>query len=265
MRWIWALMALWPGLAGAQALQSNCQALAEAGPRIERVALTLPPADTVRIRYLTHSEFAIQSPGGVLAVTDYNGVLGNAEVVPDVVTMNHAHDTHYTDYPDPRIPLLLKGWPVNGDPAFIDVQIGDMRIHNVTTDTRGPWGEGGQLNGNSVFLFEAAGLCIVHLGHLHQIPNPVQHANIGRADVVMVPVDGGYTMTQDAMIEVLGRLRARVVIPMHWFSERSLQDFLAKMAESWVIDDRQGPGLDVSLASLPARPTVVFLTPSPFP
>ena len=140
-----------------------------------------------------------------------------------------------------------------------------MRIHNVTTDTRGPWGEGGQRNGNSIFMFESAGLCIVHLGHLHQIPNPVQYANIGRVDVVMVPVDGGFTMTQDAMIEVLHHLNARVVIPMHWFEVESLNAFLAKMAADWVIDDRHGPDLEVSLGSLPARPTVVLLTPALFP
>ena len=120
-------------------------------------------------------------------------------------------------------------------------------------------------DGNSIFLFEAAGLCIAHLGHLHQVPSPVQYANIGRVDVVMLPVDGGYTMSQDKMIEVARGLHARVVIPMHWFSAESLQEFLAKMEGSWVIDDRGGPEADVSLRTLPARRTVVLLTPALFP
>jgi L-ascorbate metabolism protein UlaG (beta-lactamase superfamily) len=265
MRWVLAVVALWPGLAGAQGLQSNCQALAEAGPRVQLAALTPPQAETLRIRYLTHSEFALQTPGGVLAVTDYNGVLGNAEVVPDVVTMNHAHESHFTDTPDPRIQVLLKGWPTEGRAAFFDVQLGDLHIRNVTSDTRGPFGEGAMRNGNSIFLFEAAGLCVAHLGHLHQVPNRVQYAGIGRVDVVMLPVDGGYTMTQETMIEVAQGLHAQVVIPMHWFSDRSLAEFLAKMDGTWVIDDRKGPQLDVSLASLPARRTVVVLTPALFP
>lgn len=264
MRGLAVLALVWPGLAGAEALQSNCQALAEAGPRIERVALTLPPEDTVRIRYLTHSTFAIQTPGGVLAVTDYTGMIGNAEVVPDVVTMNHAHDSHYTDHPDPRIPLLLKGWPIDLVPAYFDLQIRDLRIHNITTDTRGPWGEGGKRDGNSIFMFEAAGLCIVHLGHLHVIPSPEQYASIGRVDVVMAPVDGGYTMTQDAMIEVLQRLHARVIIPMHWFEGASLKIFLGKMPLDWEIVDPAGPQIDVSLRSLPSQPSVVLLTPALF-
>ena len=265
MRWLGVLLALWPGVSGAEALQSNCQALADAGRLIERVSLGLPPSDMVRIRYLVHAEFAIESPGGALEVTDYNGILGNAAIVPDVVTMNHAHESHYTDHPDPRIPLLLKGWPTAGRPAFFDVQVKDLRIRNVTTDTRGPFGEGAMRDGNSIFLFEAAGLCIAHMGHLHQIPSPVQYANIGRVDVVMLPVDGGYTMTQDKMIEVANGLHARVVIPMHWFSEESLREFLAKMAGSWAIDDRKGPEADFSLGNLPGKRTVVLLTPALLP
>jgi L-ascorbate metabolism protein UlaG (beta-lactamase superfamily) len=179
--------------------------------------------------------------------------------------MNHAHESHYTDHPDPRIPLLLKGWPVEGHAAYVDVQIKDLHIRNVTTDTRGPFGEGAMRDGNSIFLFEAAGLCIAHLGHLHQVPNPAQYAGIGRVDVVMLPVDGGYTMTQEKMIEVANGLHARVVIPMHWFSDASLRDFLTKMAGAWVIDDAKGPEMDVSLESLPGRRTVVLLTPALFP
>jgi hypothetical protein len=58
-----------------------------------------------------------------------------------------------------------------GIPAEHRLDLGDMLVRNVTTDTRGPFGEGAQRDGNSIFIFEAAGLCIGHLGHLHQIPS----------------------------------------------------------------------------------------------
>ena len=244
-------------------MQSSCIALAGMPEALQLAEFGAPlAAATVRIRFLGHASFALETAGGLLAVTDYTGFIGNPMVVPDAVTMNIAHDTHFTD---PLIPHVLRGWGRFGFPAVVDLDLGDLRIRNVTTDLRGPFGEGGRKDGNSIFIFEAAGLCIVHLGHLHQIPNPVQYANIGRVDVVMVPVDGGFTMTQDAMIDVVGRLHARVVIPMHWFTLQSLHDFLAKMEGSWVIEDRQGPELEVSLGSLPARPTVVLLTPALFP
>ena len=93
--------------------------------------------DQVRIRYLQHASFAIES-SGLLVVTDYTGELGTAGVVPDVVTMNNAHDSHFTDHPDPRIPLVLRGWGAGGRAAAIDVDLGEMRVRNVTTDLRGP-------------------------------------------------------------------------------------------------------------------------------
>jgi L-ascorbate metabolism protein UlaG (beta-lactamase superfamily) len=262
-----ALLALvWPMAAGAEGLQSNCQALASADAVVQPVAFGAPLAtDTLRIRYLAHAEFALETPGGVLAITDFNGLIGNADVVPDVVTMNHAHDTHFTMAPDPRIAQVLHGWPVNGRAAYIDLQLGDLRIRNVTTDTRGPFGEGAERDGNSIFLFEAAGLCVAHLGHLHQVPSPVQLASIGRVDVVMLPIDGGFTMNLDAMKAVVGALHARVVVPMHWFTQGSLVTFLGKMAEDYDLKDLQGPEVEISLQNLPERPAIWLLTPALIP
>ena len=248
-------------------IASNCIALADAG--VERV---MPAAfgdalaeDTVRIRYIDHAEFAIEAPGGLLAVTDYTGYIGVTEAVPDVVTMNNAHSSHWTGNPDPRIPHVLKGWPQDGLPAWHDLDLGEMRVRNVTTDTRGPFGEGARADGNSIFIFEAAGLCIGHLGHLHQIPSPAQYAAIGRLDVVMVPVDGGYTMTLPAMMGVVDRLRARVVIPMHWFSGASLEAFLAGTAGEFDVVRSEGAEVEVSLKTLPDRPTILVLQPAFLP
>ena len=148
---------------------SACLAMSEGEARVIPAAFGTPlKAETVRIRFLGHASFALETAGGNLAVTDYTGYIGKPDVVPDVVTMNIAHDTHFTDTPDPRIPLVLRGWGEVGEPARIDEEMGDLRVRNVTSDLRGPFGEGGRKDGNSIFIFEAAGLCIGHLGHLQQ-------------------------------------------------------------------------------------------------
>jgi L-ascorbate metabolism protein UlaG (beta-lactamase superfamily) len=194
-------------------------------------------------------------------VTDYTGYIGTQDVVPDVVTMNNAHSTHWTANPDPRIPHVLRGW---GDTAPADhrLDLGAMLVRNVTTDTRGPFGEGARANGNSIFIFEAAGLCIGHLGHLHQIPSDAQYAAIGRLDVLMVPVDGGYTLRLGDMAGVVRRLRSSVVIPMHWFSEASLQAFLAEMSAEFTVVETGGAQISMSLDDLPSTPTVLVLEPA---
>ena len=246
-------------------IPSDCLAVAEAGPRLipVRYGPSLAP-DQVRIRYLDHAEFAIET-NHLLAVTDYRGQIGNRLVVPDIVTMNNAHDTHFTDHPDPRIPLVLRGWPVDGKPAAYDLDLGEMRVRNVTTDLRGPFGEGARKDGNSIFIFEVAGLCIGHLSHLHQIPTPAQYAAIGRLDVVMVPVDGAYTMDVADMADVVRRLHARVVLPMHWFTPEGLAQFLVQLQGDYRIVVPGSPEIEVSRADLPEKPVVVVLEPALIP
>ncbi len=250
-----------PALA-QERIPSHCIALAAAAPEVVPVALAegLEP-DSVLIRYIDHAMFAIVTPDGTTAVTDYTGYIGTEDLVPDVVTMNNAHSTHWTPNPDPRIAHVLQGW---GDaaPAEHRLDLGAMLVRNVTTDTRGPFGEGARADGNSIFIFEAAGLCIGHLGHLHQIPSDAQYAAIGRLDVVMVPVDGGYTMRQGDMAGVVRRLRSSVVIPMHWFSEASLQAFLTEMEGEFTVVETGGAQIALSLDELPAEPTLMVLDPA---
>ena len=63
------------------------------------------------ITFLGHSSFEIDTPQGVRAITDYNGLNGFGRK-PDIVTMNNAHSTHYTDHPEEGITHVLPGWSV---------------------------------------------------------------------------------------------------------------------------------------------------------
>jgi len=62
----------------------------------------------VTITFLGHATFSIETPGETMAATDFSG-RHMPPRVPDIVTMNHAHSTHYTDHPDPRIAHVLRG------------------------------------------------------------------------------------------------------------------------------------------------------------
>lgn len=263
MRLLAALALLATPVMAQDRIPSHCIAIAAAEPLVVPVALEegLAP-DSVLIRYIDHASFAIVTADGTVAVTDYTGYLGTADLVPDVVTMNNAHSTHWTAAPDPRIPHVLKGWGEGAAAAEHRLDLGSMLVRNVTTDTRGPFGEGARRDGNSIFIFEAAGLCIGHLGHLHQIPSDEQYAAIGRLDVVMVPVDGGYTMRLQDMAGVVKRLRSSVVIPMHWFSRDSLDSFLAEMSAEFTVVETGGAQIALSLDDLPSEPTVMVLEPA---
>jgi hypothetical protein len=246
---------------------SHCIAIADAAPGIEylhKASFREPLVDefSVRITYVDHAMFLIQTPGGLSAATDFTGFLGPVDFVPDVVTMNNAHSTHWTSVPDPRIPHVLRGWSDTGGPADHNLNLGEMLVRNVPTDVRSGFGDGVRANGNSIFVFEAGGLCIGHLGHLHHEPDDAQYAALGRLDVVMAAVDGGLTLDLPTMIRVLDRLRSSVVIPMHWFGQASLDRFLVGMAdEGFVVERDAGNAIEVSLRTLPSQPTVMVLQP----
>lgn len=219
-------------------------------------------AETVRLRYLNHASFLLQTHGGLSAVTDFTGFVGNVDFIPDIVTMNHAHATHYTAHPDPAIPHVLPGWGPFGEGIDHDLDLGEMLVRNVSTDIRSSFGDGVEPLGNSIFIFEVAGLCIGHLGHLHHEPTPEQYAAIGRLDVVMAAVDGGVTLDLPTMLKVMDRFRARIVIPMHWFAYGSLDRFLLGMEDRFDVVDTGGSDITISLDSLPTRATVMVLRPS---
>ena len=245
---------------------SHCIALVENVPGIEFLQdaswTEQVPQDSVRLSYIDHATFLLQTPDGINVATDYTGYLGQTDLVPDAVTMNHAHTSHWTAVPDERIPNVLKGWSARGIAADHNLVLGEMLIRNVPTDIRSRFGSGVEKDGNSIFVFEVSGLCIGHLGHLHHEPDAAQYASIGRLDVVMAPVDGGLTLDLPTMTRVLKRLKSSIVIPMHWFARPSLGAFLDGMADEFEIERPGGNSIEVSLRTLPSRPTIMVLEPS---
>lgn len=264
IRLIFLCMLMAQGVVAQERTPSHCVALAEASPGLEYVVpASLGPvvSETVRIHYIAHASFLIRSHGGLNMVTDFTGFTGSAPMIPDVVTMNHAHDTHWTANPDPAIEHVLPGWGPFGEGITHRLDLGEVLIRNVSTDIRSQF-SAVEDKGNSIFVFEMAGLCIGHLGHLHHEPDAEQYAALGRLDVVMAPVDGGYTLDLPTMMRVLKRLRSSVVIPMHWFSLFALDDFLTGMSDEFAVVEVGGPSLDISLDRLPGRPTIMVLRPA---
>ena len=135
---IFALLGVCAVPAAAQeAAHSECLAMSNVSPRAVPVSFRQAAAasDEVAITYAGHSTYFIDTPGGVRIATDYSGAYQVGRL-PDVVTMNRAHSTHYTLFPDPRIPHVLHGWGDDGEPARINQRIGDVLIRNVTTFQR---------------------------------------------------------------------------------------------------------------------------------
>jgi len=238
----------------------SCPGLTASGP-LRMIPAALEPAalqaDQASLTFVGHATFLIESPGGVRIATDYNDYV-RPTVTPDIATMNRAHATHHSYAPDPGVRHVLRGWDAPGRPARHDLEVGDVRVRNVPTNTRDEDG-GTRLYGNSIFVFETAGLCIAHLGHLHHPLEPEHLRDLGRIDVVLAPVDGTWTLNRDDMLSVLAALNAPLVVPMHYFGPETLGRFLDKARDRFEISFNETPTLVVSRATLPRRPRILVL------
>ncbi len=214
----------------------------------------------VAITYMGHSTFLIQTPEGLEIATDFADWLPPG-FAPELVTMNGAHESHFTDNPPAEIALVLRGWSDASGPAVHDVMRRDARVRNVTTDVvRGPTLV--YPDANSIFVFEIGDLCLAHLGHLHVAPTEAQYAAIGQIDIVFAPVEGGaYMLDATAMIDVVDRLGARVVIPMHFFSLSAIDRFERVLGARYVSMRPSSPTVLFSPETLPAQPTLLILPP----
>jgi L-ascorbate metabolism protein UlaG (beta-lactamase superfamily) len=230
-----AAVALLAGPAMARCSKNLVELL---GPGVQRASFDGrqmagdPSPNRATITFVGHASFQIDTPQGVRAITDYNGINGFGRH-PDIVTMNNAHSTHYTDDPEDGITYILRGWPSQpGETeAKHDITLKDMRVWNVPTNAR-DWSGANEvrINGNSIFLFEIGDLCIAHLGHLHQRLTQAHLDALGRIDVLMVPIDGAYTMGVPLMAEVIKQIEPKVVLPMHYWGRGQLDRFMGLLA-----------------------------------
>ncbi|MFV0295144.1 MAG: MBL fold metallo-hydrolase [Hyphomicrobiaceae bacterium] len=257
------------GVTGAQAAEDRCIAVSQAPggdvPLIRKARYLptqfVPPksaATGIHITFVGHSTFLIESRQGVKIATDYNDHVRPLEV-PDIATMNHAHSSHFTDRPDPRIAHVLRGWNPNGGPVLHDLTVRDVRVRNLPTNIRSFATGGTEEFGNSIFIFEMGALCIAHLGHLHHPLSARQLGQIGHMDVVLATVDGSFTLDTPGMIEVLRALKAPLIIPMHYFSSFTLGRLLEAAKAHFEIEMSDKSDIVVTRASLPRKAKILVL------
>ena len=167
----------------------------------------------MKIEALGHSCFLMTTKKGTRIVTDpFDGGIGYDEpaVETQIVTMSHGHyDHHKADAPK-NVQLSLD--------TVTEAEYEDVKIYGVATchDQMG-----GALRGNNiVYVFEADGLRIAHLGDLGHLPTKEQIEKIGKLDVLMIPVGGIFTLDAKMAKKTVDLLDPRVIIPMHYQTKR---------------------------------------------
>lgn len=124
----------------------------------------------------------------------------------DIVTISHEHSDHNCLGWIEGTPVVVRG---EGARTVKGVQItGLPSFHD---------GEGGTRRGpNTVFVIEADGLRVCHLGDLGHAPGTSLLVKIGKPDVLFIPAGGFFTIDGEQAAEIARSIGARLTIPMHY-------------------------------------------------
>ena len=115
-----------------------------------------------------------------------------------------------------------------------------------------------------LFVVEAEGLRVMHLGDLGEALNLQQLAQLGRADVLMIPVGGYYTIDAAAALETAQMLGARVVLPMHYKTAANASWPIAPVADFEKLLPEMPehlPLLRIAQGDLACQPSAAVLVP----
>ncbi len=182
----------------------------------------------MKIKWFGHSCFLITSDNGTRILTDpFDEQVGyplpNTEA--DIVTVSHNHFDH------DNIGIVKGNFKYIKDTG--NFEQGNIEIRGVSTFHDELCGA--KRGKNIVFIYSIDGMTICHLGDLGHTLSQEQIKEIGKVEVLLVPIGGVYTIDGDTAIEVIKSINPRVSIPMHYKTEHLLFDlaedkeFLEKM------------------------------------
>jgi len=106
------------------------------------------------------------------------------------------------------------------------------------------------------------GVAVCHAGDLGHVPSDDKIEEMGKVDVLMLPVGGASTINATLATEVVRKMEPRVVIPMHYKTEKTTREldgvdlFLKEMGQSGIEPKNK---VSVTRNNLPASLQVYLL------
>ena len=182
-------------------------------------------------------------------------------ITGDVVTFSHPDDNH----PPKKATKLSRdggtAMPTSLEPAFVLDGPGEYEVHDVLLTgvrTYRDNDKGTQRGRQTAFVMELDGVHTIHLGDIGHELTEEKLADIGRVEVVCVPIGGALTAATAAAL--VAQLDPKIVIPMPVCEDEAQCDeavnqFLHEMGAEPMIQ----PKLSIMPSTLPAETTTVLL------
>lgn len=212
----------------------------------------------MKVKWLGHATFVITLDTGTKIITDpYTPAeklnYGEIKESADIVTVSHDHFDHSNVASVQGNPEVvrgtaeIKGVKFNGIPTYHDEAQGEQR------------------GSNTIFCFEVDGVKVCHLGDLgHQLTDK-QVVEIGKVDILLVPVGGFYTIDATVASKVCDQLKPKVIIPMHFktnkcaFPISGADEFLHEKKD---ISRLEASEVEFRAGELPANTKIIVLKPA---
>ncbi len=211
----------------------------------------------MKIKYLGHSSFVITSDTGIKIITDpyvTGGAIsyGKIEESADIVIVSHDHSDHNNvaavrGNPKPvrgAVTTEIKGIEFKGIPSYHD-------------------DAGGRQRGkNTIFCFEVDGIKVCHLGDLGHQLSAQQVTELGKVDILLIPVGGCVTIDAKVAGQLGDKLIPRVIIPMHYKTDKfglpvaGVDEFLRGKKEVSRLDASE---VEFKRGELPAHTQIIVL------
>jgi L-ascorbate metabolism protein UlaG (beta-lactamase superfamily) len=173
----------------------------------------------LKIEWLGHSSFKLNyhnylivlDPFGDNVVTGLKGVHESAHIV----YCSHEHKDHNARENVSLLPHSENPFKVTEINSYHDQSMGSQR------------------GKNKILILQDKEVKCVHLGDIGCMPTDEELDLLMNIDVLMVPIGGHYTLNKEDVVQLIKRIKPKVIVPMHYRTERfgydvigGLDDFL---------------------------------------
>lgn len=214
----------------------------------------------MKIKWYGHAAFLITTAKGMRIIIDpyqsgaFGGALSYGKITDeaDIVLSSHDHDDHnYTKdikgkftYINKQGVFEEKGIKIRSIPTFHDQSKGSERGKNL------------------IFTIDADDIRLAHAGDLGHLLDAAAVKEIGKVDILLIPIGGFYTIDVKEAGKVVEDLKPLVTIPMHYKTQRC--DFPISTVEEFTkskknVKDEGKTEVEFSRATLPQQGEIVVL------
>lgn len=176
------------------------------------------------ITYLGQSAFKLKTKNALLVTDPFDPEMVGLKFPKiegvEIVTVSHQHEDHNYLGNIKEVRMVIDG-PGEYEVAGISVQ-GISTYHDAK--------KGEDRGLNTVYVYEAEGIRLAHLGDLGHKLTESDIEEIGTIDILMIPVGGFYTINAELASEIIRDIEPSIILPMHYRLEGMKNELAEKLS-----------------------------------